>query len=313
MNHQSFALSFPLACAVLSLSLACTSQNEAPQASALQELPPHHLPAPAPTSPTPEASEPPHENLTDKEAEEPTDPLLSADLLAYQENEVRNLTSHEIQNLNEQSIQSLYSLKRPVAVITTTGSKLARVPSIHRDLGEQLIRSIDQNPVVASYADSHYSQPGTEIGYCFGRATYVHLALLKLGVDRNSIRKVWLVGPMVAGNINWAFHVAVVVRVSEPGSSTDQWMVVDNVTGKLLEVRSWAANFIPYNSQFKNLRLYVTDPSKFSVSLGKYSRIQMGLDLSAKDDWYRHYFADLMAWFRGHDLSEVHLPSDLRL
>ncbi len=131
-----------------------------------------------------------------------------------------------------------------------------------------------------------------------------------MGIAKESIRKVWLVGPMSSGTTAWQFHVAVVVR-----ATNGKWMVVDNYWGRLLEIKDWAESFYPQNKSYKNLRVYVTSPAKFSVSLQKYSRLQMGLDMPATKDWYKNYFHDLMEWFKHHTLEEVglrdlHVPRD---
>jgi hypothetical protein len=55
---------------------------------------------------------------------------------------------------------------------------------------------------------------------------------------------------------------------------------------------------------------YAADP-KFIPNPLKYNRVDLGLDMTQEQDWYRHYFYDLMQWFKKNDLSEFGL-TDLR-
>ncbi len=231
--------------------------------------------------------------------------LLDEDLLAYHEGDTSGFSPEIIRAKNDASIRSLYEAGAQVN-ISPDIEPSNRVTAITPAMAQQLIDSISAHPVVG-YTGEKYSQPGTEIGYCFGRATYVHLALLKMGVAKESIRKVWLVGTMFSSEVNWAFHVAVAVK-----STSGEWLVVDSFTGRALEVGKWAEHFYPYNDKYKNLRLYITEASKFSVSLSKYSRSQLGLDLPVYKDWYKNYFLDLMKWFQKNKMSAMGLPNDLR-
>ncbi len=166
-----------------------------------------------------------------------------------------------------------------------------RLDFLNEDIVLALLKSIEKHPIVSSYGMRQYDQKGTNIGYCFGRAAYMELLLLRLGVDQNSIKKIWAVGPMSSGNISWQFHVATMVRLKD-----NRWVTIDNVTGKILEARDWFNVFKLENSSH-DLRAFVTDGNKFTPSLGKYTRAQLGLDLLPTNDWYKGYFTDLMHWF----------------
>ncbi|MES3038480.1 MAG: hypothetical protein V4736_11295 [Bdellovibrionota bacterium] len=215
--------------------------------------------------------------------------LTVADLLKIQESETKGKTRKQINQMNKNEIAALYALKLPKKVSGKGGD---RITSISREQGQAVIESINNHPIINFFNSQRYDQPGVSIGFCFGRATYAHLALLKMGVHPDSIKKIWAVGPMNAGGIMWSFHVATVVRSTEGG-----WMVIDNYPNKLLNVTQWMNLFKQQNKEH-NLRIYFTQPEKFSVSLSKYDRVQMGLDLTADQDWYRNYFVDLMTWFK---------------
>ncbi len=154
-------------------------------------------------------------------------------------------------------------------------------------------QSIYQNSVASS--DSIYSQPGVSIGYCFGRATYYHVTLLKNKIDKSAIRKAFVVGPMNAFGITWQFHVATIVRGSDM-----KWYNLDSNYGHPMELSKWAEIHFKMGPQ-KNVRLYITDPKKFTVS-AQYDRLQMGLSLDRQADWYRGYFTDIMISFKNQQL-----------
>lgn len=231
------------------------------------------------------------------------DKYLNLDLLSYQETETSSLKELQINAINQQVIDDLYATPVDRLVRTTKGYRLNGLTKAWVD---QVVESINRHPVVGYYQREKYNRENVSIGFCFGRATYTHLALLKMGVNKDAIRKAWVVGTMKAGNIKWAFHVTTLVK----DYSTNKWWAVDSVPGQVLELKDWYAHF-KKQDQKANLRLYVSSPNKFSVSLGEYSRVQMGLDLTREQDWYQHYFKDLMNWFTQDNLQSVGLK-DLR-
>ncbi|MBC7740746.1 MAG: hypothetical protein H7061_01015 [Bdellovibrionaceae bacterium] len=236
---------------------------------------------------------------------EKADPLLDTDLTNYHDKEVNGLSAKKVTDLNEATIKELY--RRPRAATYPDGDRKPRVGEISIEVAQQLLNSIKIHPVVSMEVKEKYEQPDTEIGYCFGRAAYLHWALYKMGVDHRSIRKAWIMGSIHSSDFYWEFHVATIVRVND-----GRWIAIDNFTGRLLEVRDWVNFYTPFNVGFKNLRIYISDPTRFSISKGAYSRAQMGVDLARDVDWYRGYFVDLMDWFKTHSLAEVGLPTDLR-
>lgn len=223
--------------------------------------------------------------------------LVSEDLLQVQRNDVYGKAEDQIKAQNEAMFQMLrdYQPRTEVA---------QRKDSVDRDFAALALASINQHPVVSEY-NIFDRRNGMQIGFCFGRATYVHLALLRAGVNKDAIKKIWAVGPMKTGDITWQFHVGTMVK--GPG---DEWLVVDTFVRRVMTPQEWFATMQGIATD-KTLRFYVTNPEKFSVSLGKYSRIELGLDLSSEQDWYSHYFKDLMTWMQAKPMSEVGLY-DLR-
>ncbi len=214
--------------------------------------------------------------------EEVTKALVQADLEAMQKMESSQLSPElaRAENQNTLSLLRNLPLHKPAEELQPM--------SVQQ--GNKWIQDISSHSVVGRGSDGKYEQPGTSIGYCFGRAAYVHLRALKEGYKKEQIKKLWVVGPMSYG-INWAFHVATAVR-----DGAGEWRVIDPVVGSAVTPEVWFAKFEAMSVD-KKLRLYVTNPEKFTFALGKYSRLQLGLNLSSQQDWYRGYFKDLMRSF----------------
>lgn len=224
-----------------------------------------------------------------------TVPNAAIDALTAKYGKVRWSTQQIIGELNEQTFKLLDAYRPDDA----TDRRHDFLPE--KGLALKVLASIDKHPVVSYYASQKYQQNGTEIGYCFGRGCYVDLMMMSLGVDRDSIKKIWAVGPMGAGDITWQFHIGHMVRLPD-----DSWVVIDNVPGsyQVLSARAWGDHFKAENSDGK-LRLFITDSDKFTPSLGAYDPVQLGLNIHRSRDWYKGYFQDLMEWFRTTDDAEL--------
>ena len=165
---------------------------------------------------------------------------------------------------------------------------------------QSLISHVNEHPVVGESAVGKYQPEDVDIAYCFGRSAYLHLLLSHMGLQKQSILKVWSVGSMRAPSADkfWGFHVTDVVLVSGYG-----WMAIDTNTRRIQPLRHWF-NHQAEMSVDGRLRFYVTAAEKFGVTTGKYDRIQMGLDLPKRRDWYQHYFVDMMKTLRTASLAE---------
>lgn len=205
--------------------------------------------------------------------------------------EVEGKTAEDVVAMNVKTLAALE------AEVPFPNSNSKQKSQISMATAKMLLQEIYKNPVVKPMSDK-YDQPGTSIGYCFGRATFVHMMLLKLGVQKKSIQKIFAVGPMKAGGIMWQFHVATMTYVEGLG-----WMVIDSNHMNPLPVRDWMAHYYKQAADGK-VRFYATDASKFTFELGKYSRVQLGLDMPAERDWYRHYFKDMFIWMRDKKVTE---------
>lgn len=60
-------------------------------------------------------------------------------------------------------------------------------------------------------------------------------------------------------------------------------------------------------SQDQRVRFFETDPEKFGLSAGTYTRSILGLDLAYHEDWFKGYFVDLLAATRTETLDDLRL------
>lgn len=235
-------------------------------------------------------------NQSTKNSQKRFETILNWDLLLQQRLDTKNKTPQAIEKMNEDELKFLNQYK-PV------NNNPKRAISIDMNLARKLVDSIEKHPVVSSWGSEKYQQKDVKIGFCFGRAAYAHLMLLKLGVQNDSIKKMWAVGPMTTGSTDWQFHVTTIVRRDD-----GEWITIDDFVGEPMTVKEWIQEVKALNPQ-KNLRFYFSEPEKFSVALRKYDRIQLGLDLSKQQDWYKGYFQDLMASMESVRLEDLGLYS----
>ena len=142
------------------------------------------------------------------------------------------------------------------------------------------------NFVVSLYQYEKYDPKNQGIVFCFGRAMFVHLELAMRNLDRDSIKKAFVVGPMSTGDGNsWGWHVTTIAQ-SEDAQGNEIWLALDPVTG-LKTLDDWYEEMYNYFSTDKKLKIYVTEAGKFGPSPGFYNHI--GLE----NEFYNSYFTDL--------------------
>ena len=273
-----------ITCLALSLSACGMNPSSMPATGPHPAAPPvQPAPAPAPArAPKPQVAK-------------PAFMLETANLYGYRTQEIANLTNEQITARNDADIAEFEAYAPGARASQRTGA------DISYDAADAVIQATYSNPIVNPY-NTKYQRPDVQIGYCFGRATFAHIALKKMGLQTSSIRKVWLVGPMTASSVKWGFHVATSAFVQGLG-----WRVLDSNIGHPVTVREWFDHYI-FMSDDRRLRIFFTEPSRFGVSIARYDRVDMGLDLATERDWYQHYFYDLMAWFRSADFKLLGLP-----
>jgi hypothetical protein len=171
-------------------------------------------------------------------------------------------------------------------------------PTLTNDQASDLYYWLETHPVAASSNIMKYD-PKIQIGFCFGRATAVHLEALRgeYRLHPSSIRKIWVIGPMEGG---WGHHVATLVLVSHPQIGT-KYVAIDPVT-QVVTAKDWINNIRSQYQLSKNdpLMYFVTEPNRFGPFPGKYTQMNLFGPRRGdkKTDAYRNYFHDLMGQFR---------------
>ncbi len=163
---------------------------------------------------------------------------------------------------------------------------------VTKEFAEQLLKKINLDPVAGPKGYPIYD-PENRYGFCFGRATWVWLQALKAGVDKQSIKKIFLVGPMKNGGTEWQFHVVTALRTSK-GFFSDTWVVVDPNFKKILTVEEFFTHYNRSSTDYK-LRLFVTEPQR----LGPSSTIKFGPAhyTGTGDENYNRYFQHMLENF----------------
>lgn len=210
-------------------------------------------------------------------------------------NETQNLDSKQIQSLNQNFVSILKKF------VPTKHERRAQTVSIKQT--QKMLDIVTHHRVVGLHNDNIYARPNEEMGFCFGRAMYLHLLSLKLGLHKGSIKKIWALGPMDSGtpNVTWGYHVALMVFSKEKA-----WVVLDANIGRVVTAEQWVRIYTN-RSLDQRVRFYASEPEKFGLYAGKYSRYILGLDLNTNDDWFKHYFVDMLRASRSETLESLGL------
>lgn len=173
-----------------------------------------------------------------------------------------------------------------------------RSPGIDYEQGQKIMKALLQEDFYKN-AQTQYDVE-RNLGLCFGRAIYLHLMLLKYGVNKDSIKKIFVIGPMDSGSgaIVWQFHVATIVKDSQ----SNKWWALDTNFDKPILVEDWMYQMKrksldktfrlfrePLVDKTKSLRFYVTDAQKIGPSGWEYNIKPGGLF----DSFYNNYFKDM--------------------
>ncbi len=173
-----------------------------------------------------------------------------------------------------------------------TSKKTVRAKYITQSEADNLVYRLKNDPVVRSSENKNYD-PNGRYGFCFGRATWVWLNALEAGMDKDSIKKIFLVGPMRASNLDWQFHVATAIR--SKGFFSDTWLVIDSTFDRAITVEQFLNFYGQFNANEK-LRLIVTDPQRLvPSSTDKFK--PMDYRNFENDYLYNRYFQDLLRNF----------------
>lgn len=219
--------------------------------------------------------------------------VKSKNLFDYRSQVLRSQGIDGVLDHNNKLLSVLTSMQAPVV----TGNWKATLSEAE---AYGLYNWLETHPVASSHSTMKYD-PHSQIGFCFGRATAVHLEALgrPYKLHPSAVRKIWVIGPMHGG---WGHHVATIVLSSNDSESKEPtFMVIDPVTG-VVSATEWVKN-IRTNYQISTrdpLMYFVTEPSRFGPFPGRYTKMDLfGPDRGNRNsDAYRGYFDDLMAKFR---------------
>ncbi len=176
-----------------------------------------------------------------------------------------------------------------------------RVSGITFEQGQLLMSKLINDPLNTD-PEKQYDPEG-ELGFCFGRALKLHLDLLRYGVNKESIKKIFVVGPMNVPGQVWQFHVATIVK----DLNSNDWWALDTNLKKPVLVDDWMKQYQRFRTDrtfrlfrsplidiTKSLRFYITQPQKIGPSGWEYNIQQGGLF----DAFYNGYFKDMFKSFK---------------
>lgn len=217
------------------------------------------------------------------------------DLSAAQQKDASKFSKGELKKINKKKLQQLEEY------IPEQGTERAGAVALSEI--QPLLEVVEKHSVVSPENKGKYQQEDVDIGYCFGRAAYLHLLMLKMGLAKQSIVKLWAVGPQAnpSGDKNWGFHVATATYVRGYG-----WMTIDTNSFKIQPIRHWIQGNLDRSVDGK-MQIYVTSAERFGLNVPKYDRLQMGLDITREQDWYRGYFKDMLQSVREDSLESLGL------
>jgi len=162
--------------------------------------------------------------------------------------------------------------------------------NLHKLDGADALKAVEANPVVSLYSYNKYDPRNEGIGFCFGRAMFVHLELVQRGIDRRSVQKAFVVGHMqTPDGGQWGWHVTTIAQ-SKNAQGKEIWLAIDPIVGRVIEVGEWYKLMRDSYSTDKKLKLYITHSTRFGPR-GVYDEDQI------RNAFYNNYFTDMMKWF----------------
>lgn len=199
------------------------------------------------------------------------------------------------EKMSKKSIQKhnseiLTALQEPLPGIET---KL--VTAINESQANRLYRSEAKNPIVGGQENYEKYDPEGCIGFCFGRATVVHIEGLRRKIHPEAIRKIWSVGPTKFGGESsdvWDYHVATIFKAK----GEEKWWVADSNNESSISIDQWIKGEFSTSTDGR-LMLFVTDARRFSVfSSQLYSPTDLLNNGKVSEDFYNSYFRDYLEY-----------------
>jgi len=219
---------------------------------------------------------------------------IDVDLLKLQRLELKKAQSGVLGKKTEIVSSRLQKKNKTLIDEMNNFAKLEAPKGLSQEQAGQILDLMRDHPVVGIQALRKYDTWNHSIGFCFGRAAFVHWELLRRGVKPESIGKIFLIGNLkvdLKTGAFWEYHMATVVR-----DQNQSWWVIDPLVNQILNVEDWmqAMKAWALNSKQPEFSLYFADAIKMLPIPGAYSSEK----LFFPD--YRGYFKDLFDWFRQH-------------
>jgi hypothetical protein len=219
------------------------------------------------------------------------------DLGQIYRNEVRGKSAHAIQQLGLKEYQDFLSMNVNNHDLHKHYNSDSRKPIyLSMRQARDTMRATNNNPIVSLHMYSKYDPKDQGIGFCFGRAMFIDLYLAINGLNRGSIKKAFVVGPMTTDGAKWAWHVTTIVQ-SIDRNNNKVWLAIDPIVDRVMELRQWYKEILTISDD-KKLRLYITEAGKFAHTASRYD------ERTITNSFYNKYFSDMMKWFSDNDISQ---------
>ena len=212
------------------------------------------------------------------------------DLFQLYDSEIRDLKKN---NADQKALSIAIQAKNIEALSEFSTSSMnfdpfdpqSTLPS--KSQAQKILKELRSNPVIGDTAQGHYDATA-ETGFCFGRAAFVHFALLKLGVKPEHISKIFVMGGLYRDGTGWDYHVATAALGAE-----GQWWVIDSLVDDVLPLQAWMQQVSKWDGNRINprIRYYFTAATKFQPIYGTYEAPRL------RSPIYKGYFENLAAWY----------------
>lgn len=221
---------------------------------------------------------------------------ISTDFLLVQKKELKLAQQKANQN-PKLTVFDLFAKKNKIfASDLLAKAKKTKSLGVSKAQAEFILELIRKHPVVGPDAAMKYDSWNQQIGFCFGRAAFIHWELIRRGIPAQNIGKIFLIGNLAldlrTGSF-WDYHMATIVRDQESG-----WWVVDPLIDRILPVTEWMQKMRAWalNPKKPEIRFYFSDPIKMFPIPGAYTTERLFFE------GYRGYFQDLFSWFQNNPL-----------
>lgn len=133
--------------------------------------------------------------------------------------------------------------------------------------------------------------PTSKYGFCFGRAFFGYLLAQKHGVHRESLKKVFVYGPMSGGLFGWGFHVAFMIAKEGGG-----FWVLDPSHDKVEDLDKWMTKYQRVSKDGR-IRMYIAPGDRFG-RVGFGTPDWNNLNSNYGSIWNRVLGSDKLQFFR---------------